>query len=68
MEYRRIYAKIDLDALEYNLEIIKRSLPKDVATIPIVKADAYGHGAVEIAKVIEDKCDFLAVAVLDEAM
>lgn len=68
MEYRRIYAKIDLDALEHNFDLIKNSLPAGVGIMPIVKADAYGHGAVEVTKFLEDKCDTFGVAVLDEAM
>ena len=68
MEYRRIYAKIDLDALEHNLNLIKSKIPDGVGIMPIVKADAYGHGAVEVSKFLEDKCDCFGVAVLDEAI
>ncbi len=68
MEYRRIFAKIDLDALAHNLSLIKNKLPDGVAIMPIIKADAYGHGSVEVARFLEDKCDCFGVAVLDEAV
>lgn len=68
MEYRRIYAKIDLDALEHNFNLIRSKIPECVGIMPIVKGDAYGHGAVEVSRFLEDKCDGFGVAVLDEAI
>lgn len=68
MEYRRIYAKIDLDALEHNFDLIKSKIPDGVSLLSVIKADAYGHGAVEIAKELEGKCDYFGVAVLEEAL
>ncbi len=68
MEYRRIYAKIDLDALEHNFSLIKSKLPDGTRLMPIIKADAYGHGAVEVAKFLEGRCSAFGLAVLDEAI
>lgn len=57
---------INLKNLEYNLDQIKNHTNKKI--IAVVKADAYGHGAVEVAKAIKDKIDYLAVACFEEAM
>jgi alanine racemase len=45
----RVWAEIDLDALAHNLSVIERRLPEHVRVVLVVKADAYGHGAVAIA-------------------
>lgn len=64
----RVWAEIDLAALEYNTARIKESLG-DVKQMAVIKANAYGHGAVEVAQRLE-KCgvDYLAVACLSEAL
>lgn len=64
----RTEAKIDLDAVEYNYNKTREKLPKGVKLLAVVKADAYGHGAVEIAKFLHDKCDFFGVACIEEAV
>lgn len=66
--YHRTYVKINLDAIEYNLNNILKKIQPDTKLLAVVKADAYGHGAVEISRFIQDKCDFLGVACVDEAM
>ncbi len=68
VEYRRIYAKIDLDALEHNFSLIESKIPDGVGIIPVIKADAYGHGAVEVARLLEGRCSLFGVAVIDEAI
>ncbi len=66
--YERIYAKVDLDIIKENLDsIMKRSEPKSRACA-VLKADGYGHGAVEIAHVIEDRVWGFAVATVDEGL
>lgn len=67
MEYRRVYAKIDLDALEHNVSLIGSRLPDGVGLMPVIKADAYGHGAVEIARFLESRAACFGVADVDEA-
>ena len=63
----RVLAIIDLDAIAYNMTNIKSKVGKETGIIGIIKADAYGHGSVEISKVIlENGADWLAVAVVDE--
>lgn len=65
---RPAWAEIDLDNLKKNFEIIRKRV-KDKKIISVVKADAYGHGAVEISKELEVLgSDYFAVATLEEGM
>lgn len=64
----RTEAAIDLNAVEYNYINTRNKLPKDVKILCVVKADAYGHGAVEISKLLDDKADFFGVACIEEAV
>lgn len=67
--YRPTWAEISLDALRRNLAAIRAALPGDCRLMASVKANAYGHGAVEIAKAAERfGVDYLGVAFLDEAL
>ena len=69
MFFRDTWIEIDLDAIEYNLTQLKNHYVKDKSIIAVIKADAYGHGAVEVAKsVIRSGAQCLAVATLDEAI
>lgn len=64
------WLEIDLSAIKNNIAIIKKNIswPK-VKLMPVVKANAYGHGLLEIAKICQkEKVDYLAVATFDEAM
>ncbi len=67
-EYFRTFAEISLDAIEENLKQLKTKLNKDVLTLAIVKADAYGHGAVGVSKAIQDNVDYFGIAELMEAV
>jgi len=65
---RPVWAEIDLDKLAHNMREIRR-LAKSENIIAVVKADAYGHGAVDVAPVLlENGANMLAVAVQSEAM
>lgn len=67
--YRYTKAEIDLDKVSYNYHQMKHHLTENTKLMGVIKADAYGHGAVEIGKHLESEdVDYLAVAVLDEAM
>ena len=66
VKYNRIYAAIDMDALKYNVKKMQ-SLKPEMKTLVVIKADAYGHGAVEIARRISGMCDYYGVATIDEA-
>jgi alanine racemase len=67
--FRPTWAEVDLRAIEYNYRQIKRLVGKDVKVMAVVKANAYGHGTVEVSAVLE-RCgvDYLGVATTDEAM
>jgi len=64
----RTWAEIDLDAIENNFEHLSSYLPENMKKLAVVKADAYGHGAVKIAKLLADKIDYFGVARADEAV
>lgn len=68
--YSRVYAKIDLDAIAYNMEQIKQNIRPETKVMAVIKADGYGHGAVQIAEMME-RWNYIwgfAVATLDEAV
>jgi alanine racemase len=65
---RPVYAEIDLDAIAYNIKNIKK-LVKDKEIIAVVKADCYGHGALDVVPtLLENGASRLAVAVLTEGI
>ncbi|MBQ9736940.1 MAG: alanine racemase [Clostridia bacterium] len=65
----RAWVEIDLDAIAHNLNQIKHFLNPDTKLIGVVKADAYGHGIVEVSKTaLQNGVAILAVAFIDEAV
>jgi len=65
---KRTWAEISLENLEYNYRWLRGHVPAGTKFLGVVKADAYGHGAVQIAGHLEKLgAEFLAVATLDEA-
>ena len=66
---RTAWLEIDLDALTGNLATLRALAGPTVPVHPVVKADAYGHGAVEVARALEAAgVDGLCVATIDEAL
>ena len=66
---RRTWAEIDLGALKSNYGILRSKVPEKTAICCVVKADGYGHGAVEISKLYESLgADWLAVSNVEEAL
>lgn len=64
----RVTARIDLAAIRHNLGVVRQLAPRS-RVMAAVKADAYGHGAVPVARALESAgVDMLAVACLEEAM
>lgn len=63
----RVTATIDLAALRHNVAQARRYAPRS-KVMAAIKADAYGHGAVPVARALEDSVDCLAVAALEEAL
>lgn len=67
--YRPTWVEISLDALRSNIEQFQKVLPEGMKQMAVVKADAYGHGAVEVSKeVLAAGVDYLGVAFFDEAL
>ena len=65
----RTWTEIDLSNLEHNYRALRAMLPQGCRFLGVVKADAYGHGAVQIARRLETLgAEYLAVACLDEAL
>ena len=65
---KRTWAEIDLDALAHNYQQARRRIGPGVKYLGVVKADAYGHGAVQVSRKLETLgADYLAVSSLDEA-
>ncbi len=68
-EYHRLLAEINLDAIGNNIREIKKRIKAETQLLAVVKADAYGHGAEEVAKVcLYNGADQLAVATCDEGV
>lgn len=66
---KRTWAEIRLDNLEHNVREICGRLPAGCGFLGVVKANAYGHGAIRVAKRLEEiGCAYLSVACLDEAI
>ena len=64
---RRTWAEIDLDALEHNFRTLQDRVGADTGVVGVVKADAYGHGALQTARTLENLgAAYLAVSSLDE--
>ena len=63
------WAEINLKNIKYNVDSVKKALNKDTKLCCVVKANAYGHGAVEVSKFLEkENIDFFSVARLEEAL
>jgi alanine racemase len=67
--HRPTWAEINLDSLAANFHSIKQRVGEDVQVMPMVKADAYGHGAVSCAKRLESEgADWFGVATPEEGI
>lgn len=65
---KRAWAEIKISAIQYNYYKFKETVPQNCKVMAVIKADAYGHGAVKVARFLEKiRCDYMAVATLDEA-
>ena len=66
--YLRAYAEVDLDAIGHNISEVRRNVGEKVKICAVIKADAYGHGAVAVGKYLESAVVYFAVATVDEAI
>lgn len=67
-EYYRVKAEINLDAIHENVANAKALTKPGTQLMAIIKADAYGHGAVMVAHTLEDVADAYGVAILEEGI
>ena len=66
---KRSWAEIFTDNIRHNYRSIRASLPAGCRFLGVVKADAYGHGALRVSQILEEEgADYLAVSCLDEAL
>jgi alanine racemase len=68
--YDRAWAEINLEAVKYNIESIKKRIKHNTKIIAVIKTDGYGHGALPIARILEDENRVwgYAVATAEEAL
>ena len=67
-EYSRSFAIIDLNKIRNNMLRVKQLVPEKTKIMAVVKADGYGHGAVEVGKKLESIVDYFGVADVEEAL
>lgn len=60
------YVTVDLDIIEKNIDAVSKKA--GVPVMAVIKADAYGHGAVPVAKILQGKCAFFGVSSISEAL
>lgn len=66
---KRTWAEISLKNIRHNYEAIRQRIPKNCRFLGVVKADAYGHGALQVSRLLQENgADYLAVSCLDEAL
>lgn len=66
--HRPTVANVKLDHILFNTQQLQERLPESTKTLAVVKANAYGHGAVPVAKALADQVDGFCVSNLDEAI
>lgn len=67
-QYYRVQANVNLEAIRHNLLEIRKEVKSDTKLMVVIKADAYGHGAVALAKAIGNDIDYYGVAIIEEAV
>lgn len=67
-KYHRGYVTINLNAVYDNMVNLKSKAKKGTNMIAVIKADGYGHGAVPIARTVDELCSAFAVATIEEAL
>ena len=66
---KRTWAEISLNAIEHNYNVIRNKVADDTKVCCVIKADGYGHGAVELSQIYEKlRADFFAVSNIDEGI
>lgn len=66
-QYRGTYIQVDLSAVAHNIRLLKKETAQNRHMLAVVKANAYGHGIVQVARVaLENGADYLGVAIPEE--
>lgn len=68
MHKYRTWVEISLDNIAHNVAAMREKMQPHVKLLLSLKANAYGHGAVELARFLQGKCDMFGLACLDEAL
>ena len=58
-KYFRVYAEVNLDAIIKNIEMMREKIKPETGIVGVIKTDGYGHGAVPIAKALENDMRWL---------
>ena len=66
MNYDNTQVIIDLDAIAHNIDAVREKT--GIPVMAVIKADAYGHGAIQVARLLQDRCSFFGVSSMLEAM
>ena len=67
--FRQNYVEIDMDAIRHNYQILKQKVPANVCVMPVIKANAYGHGMLETAMALSAMgANHFAVALPEEGV
>lgn len=66
--YLRTYVKVDLNAIEHNINEVRKLIDNNVKVMAVIKADGYGHGAAVIGNFLKEKVDYFGVATIEEAI
>ena len=64
-KHYRCWAEIDRSALRHNVAFVRQKFGPDIDLLAVVKANAYGHGMIEVAQTIADQANIFGVANLD---
>lgn len=67
-KYYRVQADINLDAIRENIKTMRSYIPEGKKLLAVIKANAYGHGAIEVAEALDDLAQYYGVACIDEAI
>ena len=68
MHKYRTWIEVSLDAITHNIAAMRARMQPNTKLLLSLKANAYGHGAVELARFLQGKCDMFGLACLDEAL
>lgn len=67
-KYDRTYAEIDLGAIRHNILQERKQVGNSIKIMAVIKADAYGHGDIQVAEALNDIVDAYGVAIAEEAL